>query len=178
VQSAEPRTYTALDASNKRQGLFDVSRFVRMGGARAMHDPSIAMSGDVAGLAYAGVGSRFIALLIDGIILGIIGSVIGLIVDGDPASANGTTSLLSIVISAAYFIGMIGSTGMTLGGRVLGVKVVDANGQQPSYGTAAIRWIGSYVSAIILLIGYLMAFWDSKKQTLHDKIASTYVVKV
>jgi len=143
-----------------------------------MRDPSIAMSGDVAGLAYAGVGSRFIALLIDGVILGVIGAVIGLIVDGNAASTNGASSLLSIVISAAYFIGLIGSSGMTLGGRVLGVRVVDRDGQQPSYGTAAIRWIGSYISGIILLIGYLMAFWDSKRQTLHDKMAGTYAVKV
>lgn len=143
-----------------------------------MRDPSIAMSGDVAGLTYAGVGSRFIALLIDGVILGVIGSVVGLIVDGNAAATSGTSSLLSIIIGAAYFIGLIGSSGMTLGGRVLGVKVVDANGQQPSYGTAAIRWIGSYVSAIILLIGYLMAFWDGRKQTLHDKMAGTFVVKV
>jgi uncharacterized RDD family membrane protein YckC len=143
-----------------------------------MRDPSIAMPGEVAAVEYAGVGSRFIALLIDGVILGVIGSVIGLIVDGDAASTSGTSSILSVVISAAYFIGLIGSSGLTLGGRVLGVRVVDANGQQPSYGTAAIRWIGSYVSALILLIGYLMAFWDGRKQTLHDKIASTYVVKV
>src|SRR5688572_23187157 len=116
-----------------------------------MRDPSIAMSGDIAGQTYAGVGSRFIALLIDGVILGVISSVIGLIVDGNAASTSGASSLLSIVISAAYFIGLIGSSGVTLGGRVLGVKVVDRNGQQPSYGTAAIRWIGSYISAIILL---------------------------
>jgi uncharacterized RDD family membrane protein YckC len=143
-----------------------------------MRDPSIAMSGDVAGLAYAGAGSRFIALLIDGVILGAIGAAIGLIVDGDAASTSGATSLLNLVVSAAYFIGLIGSSGMTLGGRLLGVRVVDRDGQQPSYGTAAIRWVGSIISGIILFIGYIMAFWDSKKQTLHDKMAGTYVVKV
>jgi uncharacterized RDD family membrane protein YckC len=131
-----------------------------------MRDPSIAMPGEVAGFAIAGVGSRFIALLIDGVILGAIGGVIGLIVDGNPASTNGAVSLISIVISAAYFVGLIGSSGMTLGGRVLGVKV------------AAIRWIGSYISALILFIGYIMAFWDKKKQTLHDKMAGTLVVKL
>jgi uncharacterized RDD family membrane protein YckC len=143
-----------------------------------MRDPSIAMSGDVAGLAYAGAGSRFIALLIDGVILGAIGAAIGLIVDGDAASTSGATSLLNLVVSAAYFIGLIGSSGMTLGGRLLGVRVVDRDGQQPSYGTAAIRWVGSIISGIILFIGYIMAFWDSKKQTLHDKMAGSYVVKV
>lgn len=143
-----------------------------------MRDPSIAMSGDIADLSYAGIGSRFIALLIDGVILGVIGSVVGLIVEGDAAATGPVSSIVSIVVSAAYFIGLIGSSGMTLGGRVLGVKVVDANGGQPAFGTAAIRWIGSYVSAIILLIGYLMAFWDGRKQTLHDKMAGTFVVKV
>ena len=68
-----------------------------------MRDPSIAMPADVAGYALAGVGSRFIALLIDGVILGAIGGIVGLIVDGDPASTNATASLLSIAIGAAYF---------------------------------------------------------------------------
>jgi uncharacterized RDD family membrane protein YckC len=143
-----------------------------------MRDPSIAVPGDVAGMAYAGIGTRFIALLIDGIILGVISSVVSLIVGGGSMSQSTASSLINIVISGAYFIALIGSSGMTLGGRVLGVKVVDGNGQTPTYGAAAIRWVGSYVAAIIILIGYIMAFWDKRRQTLHDKMAGTFVVKV
>jgi uncharacterized RDD family membrane protein YckC len=33
------------------------------------------------------------------------------------------------------------------------------------------------VSAIILLIGYLMMLWDDRKQTLHDKMAATLVLR-
>jgi uncharacterized RDD family membrane protein YckC len=38
------------------------------------------------------------------------------------------------------------------------------------------RYFSKIVSAIILLIGFIIAGFDSKKQALHDKIASTYVV--
>ncbi|HCB22768.1 TPA: RDD family protein, partial [Candidatus Daviesbacteria bacterium] len=45
--------------------------------------------------------------------------------------------------------------------------------------TFALREIlGKLASGLILGIGYLMVAWDSKKQGLHDKIASTYVVRV
>ena len=90
----------------------------------------------------------------------------------------GVLSIFPALLALVSILGLIGNSGMTLGGRVLGVKVVDRDGQQPSYGTAAIRWIGSYLSAFILFIGYLMAFWDKNKQTLHDKMAGTLVVKV
>jgi uncharacterized RDD family membrane protein YckC len=51
------------------------------------------------------------------------------------------------------------------------------NGHRISFANASGRFFGKYVSAIILLIGYLMMLWDDKKQTLHDKMAGTLVVK-
>jgi uncharacterized RDD family membrane protein YckC len=65
----------------------------------------------------------------------------------------------------------------TLGKRALGLKVTDMNGNRISFANASGRFFGKYVSAIILLIGYLMMLWDDKKQTLHDKMAGTLVVK-
>jgi uncharacterized RDD family membrane protein YckC len=45
-------------------------------------------------------------------------------------------------------------------------------------GSAAVRYVGYWVSSILLLIGYFMVIWDPKKQGLHDKMAGSYVVKV
>ena len=39
------------------------------------------------------------------------------------------------------------------------------------------RHFGKLLSALIILIGYLIMIWDEKKQTLHDKMADTPVVK-
>lgn len=141
-----------------------------------MQDSSMAMPGQGAVMAYAGVGSRFVAVLIDVILIGVVSSIIGAIFGSSPGEA-GAGNLIQLILSAAYFIYFIGSSGLTLGGRLLGCKVVDANGQVPSYGTAAIRWAMSIVSGAVILIGYLWAFWDKNKQTWHDKVASTYVVK-
>jgi uncharacterized RDD family membrane protein YckC len=143
-----------------------------------MQDSSMAMPpGTGVAMGYAGLGSRFVALLIDGIIVSVIGGIIGLIFGSSPGEPNGVVSVINLVIGAAYYIYFIGSSGLTLGGRVLGCKVVDYNGQQPSYGTAAIRWLMSIVSAAVLFIGYIWAFFDKNKQTWHDKVARTYVVK-
>jgi uncharacterized RDD family membrane protein YckC len=40
------------------------------------------------------------------------------------------------------------------------------------------RWIGRYVSALIIYIGYLWMLWDEEKQCWHDKLASDVVVRV
>ncbi|MBS0307940.1 MAG: RDD family protein [Proteobacteria bacterium] len=41
----------------------------------------------------------------------------------------------------------------------------------------AFRYLISYVSFLLLLVGYLMAFASRNKQTLHDKVAGTFVVR-
>jgi uncharacterized RDD family membrane protein YckC len=65
----------------------------------------------------------------------------------------------------------------TLGKQAMGLKVTDLSGGRINFGQASIRHFGKFISAIILFIGYLMMLWDSKKQTLHDKIAGTLVIK-
>ena len=138
---------------------------------------SMAVSDAAVGLNVAGVGSRFVALLIDAIILSVIGSILGLILGGDPGEFDPASQTVSTILSAVYYIGLISQWGTTLGGRIMGFKVVDAGGQPLSVGSAAVRWVVSIASALVLLVGYLWAFWDGKKQTWHDKAASSYVVK-
>lgn len=128
--------------------------------------------------------------LLDVLIIGVIGYIIGTLLGsfagGDTASVkvgistnNPGEYALSLVMSILYYVGLQGYMGQTLGKKVMGIRVVDEKGQKPSYFTFFLREIiGKFVSAIILLIGYFMILWDSKKQGLHDKIASTYVVKV
>jgi uncharacterized RDD family membrane protein YckC len=125
------------------------------------------------GAQYAGFGARFVGLLIDGVILMVVNFIINAVIQ---STSLGTA--LSLIIQLAYFVYFFTSTGQTLGAKVMGIKVVDGNGQLLSIGSAVVRVIGSWVSSIILGIGYLMMLWDSKKQTLHDKFAGSYVVKI
>lgn len=70
-------------------------------------------------------------------------------------------------------------TGQTVGKKLMGIRVVDIQGTRPSMGKFFLREIigKMLVNQLTLDIGYLWVLWDSKRQGLHDKIASTYVVK-
>jgi len=120
-----------------------------------------------------GFWERFGASFLDGIIIGICNFLLQLAL-GD----NVGTSLLSLVIGWLYFaLQESGSAQATIGKKALGLKVVNMEGQRISFGQATGRHFGKFISAIILFIGYLMMLWDEKKQTLHDKMANTQVVK-
>lgn len=119
---------------------------------------------------YAGFWRRFGAYIIDAIILGVITQPFQLI----SAEAAG---YIGGIISLVYIIGFWTWRGQTPGKMALGVRIIKTDGSPIGLGTAILRYIGYIVSAIILLIGYFMIAWDSKKQGLHDKIAGTYVVK-
>jgi len=78
----------------------------------------------------------------------------------------------------AYTAGLTSSNlQATLGKKILGLKVVDLNGNRISFGQATGRFFASILSGLILGIGYLMVAFNPKKQGLHDQIAGTFVIK-
>ncbi|MCM8819069.1 MAG: RDD family protein [Candidatus Omnitrophica bacterium] len=86
------------------------------------------------------------------------------------------------LISIFYKIFLVGKFGATLGKMIVGIKIVDENGKKISYGNALVREVivKDIIYCIIFFIsflGYLWAIWDKRKQTWHDKIARTIVIK-
>lgn len=75
-----------------------------------------------------------------------------------------------------------GPTGQTIGKRQMGIAVVDATTLQPGIGggRAIGRYFGRILDVIVcgIPIGYLAMLWDDDKQTWHDKIARTKVIKL
>jgi uncharacterized RDD family membrane protein YckC len=154
---------------------------------------------------YASFGRRFVALIIDGIIIGVIQSIVitpilallgfGIaseIADGggnmDEAAAIGmigaviatigSVFLISWAISIFYYAIMESSKAQgSVGKLAMGIKVTDMNGERITFAKGLIRAIGKIISQMILFIGYIMAAFTEKKQGLHDMIASTLVVK-
>jgi len=120
----------------------------------------------------SGFWRRFAASFIDGIILSVVYGVIYAIVGSSAASA------LYLVLSAGYFTYLEGGpNGQTFGKRALGIRVIGLSDGAPiGYGRGFIRWIGRYVSAIPLGLGYFWMLWDKEKQTWHDKFAGSVVV--
>jgi uncharacterized RDD family membrane protein YckC len=120
----------------------------------------------------ASFGRRFVAVLVDGIIVavayGILYAILG------QTAGYGISALLSIAYFT-FFEG--GSSGQTVGKRMLGIRVIDFSSGGPiGYGRALLRSIGRILSEIPCLLGYFWMLWDKEKQTWHDKIAGTVVV--
>lgn len=85
---------------------------------------------------------------------------------------------LKLLVVMLYYAAMESSKFQgTIGKLVLGIKVTDVNGERITFSKALLRNLSKIISGAILMIGYLMILFDSKKQGLHDKIADTYVVK-
>ena len=160
-----------------------------MAAAPGGYAPMQPMSGAM-GLRPAGFWIRFVAFFIDGIIIavpffilfGILTAASGGFINADGtanAAASSGSSLLSLVGTVAEIVYLVyfWSRGATLGMRLLGLRVIDANtGGTLTLGKAALRYVGFTVSALVCYIGLIWAAFDSRKQGWHDKIASTLVV--
>jgi uncharacterized RDD family membrane protein YckC len=87
--------------------------------------------------------------------------------------------LVALTAMWLYFAGLESSTAQTtLPGRLLGTRVTDLQGQRLTFARATRRHFAMYLSAITpFYVGYLMAFWTKRRQTLHDYLARTLVVK-
>lgn len=138
----------------------------------------------------AGFWIRFVACMIDGLILSAVQFVIGLFLgfaggaagDFDGGGAfflMAITWLCSMAVSITYYVFFTGYNGQTPGKMAVRIQVVRTNGMPLGYGGAFLREIpGKFLSALILCIGYLMAAFDRDKQALHDRIAGTYVIRL
>ena len=129
-------------------------------------------------------GERFLAFLIDFLLLFCIVLVIGVLVNlilpstasyGDfRAYAKNISSFIGIV----YFVLLTYFYQGTFGKKVMGLKVVTANNERPSFLTIFLREvIGKFVSGIVFFLGFIWILFDKNKQGWHDKIAKTLVIK-
>ena len=87
-------------------------------------------------------------------------------------------SVLFLGIGWVINVYLTGQNGYSLGKKLMGLKVIKEDGRYPiGLVDALIREvIGKFVSAILLLTGFLIIGFDERKQGFHDKIAGTLVV--
>ena len=149
--------------------------------------PPLSSDGDVTP-AYAGFWVRFCAVVIDTVVIVLGGAIFGVIIGIAIALVSPDTlespvfdilaQLVGNIGGAAYFVFMHSSSKQaTLGKMALGLKVTDLDGERIGVGKSFLRMIGTIVSAVLLMIGYLMVAFTERKQGLHDKIAGTLVVR-
>jgi uncharacterized RDD family membrane protein YckC len=145
---------------------------------------------------YGGFWIRFVAIIIDWIVLAVVSWPIRAILfavmhvpryhwgpyyDGNLgplAAAIPALFSFNIVISWLYEALMMSSTWQaTLGKKALGLWVTDEGGDRISFARASGRHFAKYVSALILGFGYIMAAFMDRKRALHDVLAGTLVRK-
>ncbi|MBV8189128.1 MAG: RDD family protein [Alphaproteobacteria bacterium] len=136
-------------------------------------------------VAYGGFWIRLVAYIIDAIILGIVGAILGAIFGISMMSASDidhydpTINIVSLVIAWLYFALFESSArGATPGKMALGLRVVTGDGQRLSFLNATGRYFAKFISAIILCIGFIMIGFTERKRGLHDMMANTLVIKV
>lgn len=86
-------------------------------------------------------------------------------------------TLLSVQALNRGYDWIFWAQGWTPGARLLRMRIVTEEGLPPGWGPAFRRVMGSILSELALMVGYLWVLWDGRKQTWHDKIAGTYVVR-
>lgn len=83
-----------------------------------------------------------------------------------------------ILLVSVYSIFFHGYSGQTPGKMLFGLKVVHTSGLPLGYAHSFLRLAGAVLSAIPLTLGFFWAAFDKNKQTWHDKLTDTYVVRI
>lgn len=135
---------------------------------------------------YVGVGRRFVAVLVDSILLGIVFGVIGALFGQFQASGGsvsvsltGVPAVLTFVIFFLYFIVLEAALGATLGKLLLGIRVVNVDGSRISWGASILRNILRIIDALpfAYILGAILIWTSPRKQRLGDRAARTVVVR-
>lgn len=109
---------------------------------------------------YANFGERLIARFIDGIIVIL------------------PSFFIPVVLPWLYFALQESSdSGATIGKRVMGIRVVDYEGQRIGFGTATGRFFANFLNLFTFFIGYFLMLFNSRSQCLHDMMTGTVVIK-
>ena len=135
-------------------------------------------------LQYVGVGRRFLALLIDGLVFSVVSIPLSLVFVNSSVTGNVNASalvavdLLLVILIFGYYIVMEAMWGATLGKMALGLRILKVDGSPIGWKESIIRNLLRIVDG---LFGYLVAailIWSSPlRQRLGDRAASTVVVR-
>lgn len=89
-----------------------------------------------------------------------------------------TGFLVSLAVALGYWAGMESSRWQaTLGKRAFGLVVTGLDAERLAFPRAAWRTIGKWLSCLTLGLGFAAAGWTRRKQTLHDLLADTLVIR-
>lgn len=130
----------------------------------------------------ANILDRMIVLgggVVIGVLLAVVAGVLDSSAEGFVLVGGGVTVLSLVGVQVHQLV----TRGQTLGKRALGLRIVDEDGNIPTWGKLLVAREGSrYGMGLIPYLGVLLSLGDAlmifseRNQTLHDKVAGTYVV--
>jgi uncharacterized RDD family membrane protein YckC len=129
---------------------------------------------------YASFWVRLLVDVVDFMVFGAFSLAVAIVIWMILPTNRATMNLILLVSLAAgffYFVVVKRSQFRTLGYRVGRVRIVGLDGQAPSYSSLILR----SVFGILGPLNWLDSIWlfdDRHRQTLRDKFAGTYVVKI
>lgn len=152
---------------------------------------------------YAGFWLRFVAYLIDRLILGVFTTALlvpfffllggAALIDAllrhrgeqfEPGQIGGLITVLILISAVAGLVQWLyyaylesGEKQATWGKQALGLYVTDLSGNRITFGRASGRFFAKFVTGLTMGIGYIMAGFTERRQALHDMIASCLVLR-
>jgi uncharacterized RDD family membrane protein YckC len=137
----------------------------------------------------AGVAHRFVAVLIDGVVLLFLAFLLAILTGGTYSTAangahtwgfklSGGGAVVWALLAFAYYVVLETLSGGTLGKMAVGLRVVDKYGDPIGWGAAVIRNLLRLVDGLFFYLVAAVAVWSSSaRQRLGDRAAHTYVVR-
>jgi uncharacterized RDD family membrane protein YckC len=117
----------------------------------------------------AGFWIRLAAVVLDAILIGMLCGFLGNIWSGFKVFP---------FWFAVYCAAMWATKGTTIGGIICSLKVVRLDDRPIDWGVAVVRTLGGFLSLFVAGLGFIWVAFDDEKQSWHDKIAGTTIVRV
>lgn len=143
---------------------------------------------------YADLSQRIIAAIVDSIIVGIAVGILSSIFIFSGLGMLGFSGmgrmfaspwmgapwiwLVGLLIPIAYYTYLEGTSGQTIGKKIMKIKVIKANGSPCDLVSAFLRSILRVVDSLVIgLVGIIVISVTAKRQRVGDIVANTIVVR-
>jgi uncharacterized RDD family membrane protein YckC len=144
---------------------------------------------------YAGFASRLVAVVIDLLILAVSLAVttmlynvvfvnlsafyqylFGRTADVAPTLNIVATVMIVFITFAVYFIFLWTAIGSTIGGVIIGLRIVNSQGKNPTIWQSIVRFLTEFFIPLLGLIGSLWILFSRRRRALFDRFAGTFVI--
>src|SRR5215210_324169 len=132
-------------------------------------------------------GRRILAIIVDGLLVGIPSYLISMLFFGSSSVYGSSTAdasqvgfvSLSLVVFFLYYTLLEGYLGQTVGKMLLGIKVIrEDTGEVPGVGAASTRTVLRLIDGLFgYLVGFIAVLASAKRQRLGDMAGHTLVVR-